>query len=294
MSSLLNLRVQLSQNFLRDSHLVAILLDRFDLGSDSHVYEIGAGEGIITEQLAQRYKRVIGIEKDERLADRLRRRFSNYPHVTILSGDFLRMPLPHGPYKVFANIPFNITSAIVARLIGEGRPPEEAYLTMQKEAAEMYLGKPHETLRTVLMKPWFEPELVYRFRRGDFVPAPRVDVVMLRLRKRGPPLISRTDRQAFRDFVAYMFTQWQPQGANPLNDLFTRRERRFIERELNFTLESRPTELSIEQWLGLFGHLKRVGALRTYQLLSGSERRLLQQQKGLQKIHRTRTVGRKM
>ncbi|HKT37715.1 MAG TPA: rRNA adenine N(6)-methyltransferase family protein, partial [Ktedonobacterales bacterium] len=151
MSSLLNLRVQLSQNFLRDSHLVATLLDRFDLGSDSHVYEIGAGEGIITEQLAQRYKRVIGIEKDERLADRLRRRFSNYPHVTILSGDFLRMPLPHGPYKVFANIPFNITSAIVARLIGEGRPPEEAYLTMQKEAAEMYLGKPHETLRTVLM-----------------------------------------------------------------------------------------------------------------------------------------------
>jgi 23S rRNA (adenine-N6)-dimethyltransferase len=292
-SSSLDKRTLLSQNFLKDPCLIASLLDRFDLGDDSVVYEIGPGEGIITEQLALLYRQVVAIEKDQRLAHLLQRKFSGWPNVTIHSGDFLHHRLPCSPYKVFANIPFNITSAIVTRLTTAERPPDDAYLAMQQEASDMFLGKPRESLRTILLKPWFETAIVHRFQRWDFVPAPRVDVVMLRLRKRGPPLVSNTDRQYFRDFVVHVFTRWQPTGHNPLNDIFTGRQRRYIERELGFDLGATPTSLSIEQWLSLFKQVKIVGNSRTLQTIAGSEKRLLSQQRRLQKIHRTRSTRHK-
>lgn len=295
MSSWPRERALLSQNFLKDSHLVADLLDRFDLGHDSAVYEIGPGEGLITRQLAQRFRAVVAIEKDTRLAKLLQRVFRDYPNVAIVAGDFLRHALPCNPYKVFANIPFNITSAIVTRLTDEEQHPvDEAYLTMQREAAHMYLGNPCESLRSVLLKPWFELEIAHRFRRADFVPAPRVDVVMLRLRKRGPPLIHAADRQLFRDFVVYMFTHWQPNHVTPLNDIFTRQQRRHMERDFGFDLDVKPTSIPLEEWLALFDQLQRVSDARIRRRLAGSEQRLLHQQRALQKIHRTRTDERKM
>ncbi|HEY1389721.1 MAG TPA: 23S ribosomal RNA methyltransferase Erm [Ktedonobacterales bacterium] len=294
MSSWPRERALLSQNFLRNSRLIAALLDRFDLGGDSIVYEIGPGEGLITRQLANRFRKVVAIEKDARLAQLLQRAFRDCPNATIVADDFLRHPLPDAPYKVFANIPFNITSAIVTRLTAEDHPIDEAYLTMQREAAHMYLGYPGESLRSILLKPWFELEIVHRFRRSDFVPAPRVDVVMLRLRKRGPPLVSAADRQLFRDFVVYLFTHWQPHQLTALNDIFTRQQRRYMERNLRFNLDVKPTSISLEEWLALFDQLQQVSDAHIRRQLAGSEQRLLHQQRGLQKIHRTRTVERKM
>lgn len=294
MSSWSHERAQLSQNFLRNSRLIAALLDRFDLGGDSPIYEIGPGEGLITRELARRYGEVIAIEKDARLAHLLQQAFRNFPNVTIHVGDFLRHPLPASPYKVFANIPFNITSAIVTRLTAQEHVVDEAYLTMQQEAAYMFLGNPRESLRSMLLKPWFELDIVHRFRRSDFVPAPRVDVVMLRLRKRGPPLVTAADRQLFRDFIVHMFTHWQPKHTTPLNDIFTRQQRRFIEHELGFNLDIKPKAIPLRDWLTLFDQLKLVGDPQTWQRLAGSERYLLHQQRGLQKIHRTRMGVRKM
>ncbi len=91
---------------------------------------------------------------------------------------------------MFASIPFNITTAIVTRLTTASCPPDDTYLVVQREAANKFLGKPRESLYAVLLKPWFELDIVHLFRRSDFVPTPHVDVVMLRLRKRGPFIVS--------------------------------------------------------------------------------------------------------
>jgi 23S rRNA (adenine-N6)-dimethyltransferase len=210
MSSPLRPSIGYSQNFLRDHRLVASLLDRCCLEREGTAYEIGPGTGIITEQLALRYQQVVAIEKDPYLATLLRRRFADTPNVRIYWDDFLHYQLPRTRYQVIANIPFNITSAIVTRLTAATCPPEVAHLVMQREAAETLVGQPHESLRTLYLKPWFEMDIVHRFRRTDFRPVPHVDVVMLRLRKRGPPLVRHVDRQWFRDFVAYVFTAWEP------------------------------------------------------------------------------------
>jgi 23S rRNA (adenine-N6)-dimethyltransferase len=288
MSSALRDSLASSQNFLKDPRLVAALIERCQIGCADLVYEIGAGKGIITAQLARRCQRVIAIEKDPRLAALLRQRFAGWDNVTLYEGDVLDADLPRQPYKVFANIPFHITAAIVTKLTTAAHPPEEAYLAMQQEAAEMWLGEPRESLRTVLLKPWFEVALVHRFRRADFVPVPQVDVVMLRLRKRGPPLVSRQQKQGFRDFVVHVFTNWQPTLGSSLKMLFTGPQLKHISKEVGFESDATPTVLSFEQWLSLFAYFEKLGNAQAKQGIAGSERRLKGQQQKLQKARRTR------
>lgn len=288
MSSLPRRSVLYSQNFLKSSRLVASLLDRCHIRPCDTVYEIGPGKGIITEQLASRCKQVIAIEKDPLLAVALRQRFADTPNVTIHEGDFLQFRLPSTPYKVCASIPFNITTAIMTRLTTVPCPPEEAYLTMQREAACKFLGQPSASLYAMLLKPWFELDIVHRFRRHDFIPEPRVDVVMLRLRKRGPPLVSQRDRQAFRDFVVYSFTAWRPTVSETLKEIFTAKQIRHAASETGIDFDDTPSSLTCEQWLALFEGFKQITNDLAWQTIKGSERRLQTQQERLQKIHRTR------
>ncbi len=287
MSSAFQHRICYTQNFLKDSCLVASLLTRCGINSNDVVYEIGPGKGIITEQLARCAKQVVAIEIDSFLSNLLRQQFADRSNVVIHEGDFLDYPLHHKPYKVFANIPFNITTAIVKKLTSAEYPPEEVYLVMQKEAADRFLGHPHESLYSVLLKPWFEVELVHRFRRRDFMPAPRVDVVMLRLRKRGPPLVNRVDRQIFRDFVVHGFTTWQPTLGHILKDIFTRQQLKHIRRELRLDLDATPTSLTFGQWLNLFKCFKKIASEQVKYTIMGSEKRLKRQQQRLDKRHRT-------
>jgi 16S rRNA A1518/A1519 N6-dimethyltransferase RsmA/KsgA/DIM1 with predicted DNA glycosylase/AP lyase activity len=280
-----------SQNYLKDECLVAALLEKSSLGCDDLVYEIGPGKGVLTGQLAHICKRVIAIEKDPRLAAWLKQKFAWQPGVTIREGDFLVDRLPACPYKVFANIPFNITSAIVTRLTTAAHLPEDAYLIMQKEAGHMYLGKPDEILRSVLFKPWFAVEILHRFRRRDFVPEPRVDVVMLRLHKRGPPLVRHKNRQLFRDFVVYGFTSWAPTLRVAFKGIFSRQQLKHVQTGLEINLNATPTSLQFEQWLNLFNFFIEVGSKASLRTISGSEKRLIRQQKRLHKIHRTRLAG---
>jgi 23S rRNA (adenine-N6)-dimethyltransferase len=253
------------------------------------VYEIGPGSGIITEQLAGRHRQVIAIEKDPHMAALLRRKFAETSNVRIHLGDFLDYRLPRAHYQVVANIPFNITSAIVAHLTAAARPPEIAHLVMQREAAETLVGWPHESLRTLYLKPWFEIDIVHRFRRTDFWPVPQIDVVMLRLRKRGPPLVRHLDRQGFRDFVAYVFTAWQPTVQQSLRRLITRHQLGSLRSRLTFDTDVVPTSMTLEQWLELFATFQLVARGQGRAAIVGCEKRLSRQQSRVQKSHRTRS-----
>ncbi len=293
MSSSSRRSVLYAQNFLKSPRLVSTVLDHCAIDPDDVVYEVGPGKGIITEQLALRCKQVIAIEKDPCLAALLQQQFADRSNVAIYQGDFLDYSLPRKPYKVVANIPFNVTSAIVARLTSAANPPEGAYLAMQSEAAMMFLGQPRESLRSILLRPWFEMAVAYHFRREDFIPVPRVDVVMLRLRKRGPPLVCDADRQCFRDLVTYLFTAWRPTLASSLTSLFPHQYLSHLQRELDVDLDMPPTSLSFEQWLRLFERFKAARNTRVASMIAGSERTLARQQARLQKIHRTRRPGKR-
>jgi 23S rRNA (adenine-N6)-dimethyltransferase len=277
-----------SQNFLTSRALVERLVKRSTIGPDDLVLEIGPGRGIITEALGRRAGRVVAVEKDRVLAARLQRQFETSPTVSIVAADCLRVPLPVEPFKVFASLPFNATSEIVARLLAASGPPDDSFLVVQREAAERYVGGARETLVSVLLKPWFEPSIVHRFRRDDFAPAPRVDVVMLRLRKRGPPLIVEEGATLFRDVVRYGFTSWRPSVVSSLESLVGRTRARQLAGQVGLSSAAPPSLVPFEVWLGLVHALTAGDRARLRIRLAETARTLRRQQQVLTKSHRTR------
>lgn len=128
------------QNFLKSRKLVAALVEEGGIGGGDLVYEIGPGKGRITWELAHRARQVVAIERDPVLAARLKRRFAGEGHVEIRCADFLDFPLRRSRYKIFGSIPFNITTAIVHKIVGAARPPLSACLVVQKEAGRRFAG----------------------------------------------------------------------------------------------------------------------------------------------------------
>lgn len=279
-----------TQNFIRRSDVIDRVLDRSDIGADDVVYEIGAGTGRITERLSARSRRVIAIEKDPALCQILHQRFAGDPHVVVRCADFLEHPLPRGPYKVFANPPFDVTTAIVTKLVSTPVPPDDAFVAMQKEAADRYLGKPSETLYALLLKPWFALGVVHHFRRDDFAPVPGVDVVMLRLSKRDPPLIPDEHSQLYRDFVVACFTAWRPSIRTALARAIGSRAADAVLRAAHLRAVRRPRDVPFPAWLRLFHAAFELGG-GPIRRVAGAEARLRHQQSRLRKRHRTRVTG---
>ena len=107
----------LSQNFLVDRRAIDALVDGSGAGDGDLVVDIGAGNGLISAALVRRGARVLAIERDPSLAERLRAKFATWPAVTVVEGDVLETPLPAEPFRVVANIPFGITTKILRRLL---------------------------------------------------------------------------------------------------------------------------------------------------------------------------------
>jgi len=130
--------------------------------------------------LAQQCKTLYTTEIDKELYLQAQRRLADSPNVHLCHGDFLQTTLPaQKPYKVFANPPFSITAEILKKLTQAANPPTEMWLVLEKGAAKRYLGKPAETVQSLLMKPRWNMKIVYYFRREDFHPCPSVNTVLV-------------------------------------------------------------------------------------------------------------------
>jgi 16S rRNA A1518/A1519 N6-dimethyltransferase RsmA/KsgA/DIM1 with predicted DNA glycosylase/AP lyase activity len=105
-----------SQHFLRNPRFVAELVGHTSIKKSDTVYDIGAGSGVISSVLAERCQKVVAIEIEPRTAEKLRANMAGLPNVSVYEGDFLTMPLPDSPYKIFANIPFHLSSPILHKI----------------------------------------------------------------------------------------------------------------------------------------------------------------------------------
>lgn len=276
-----------TQNFLRDPQLIDRLVGMARITGDDVVYDLGAGRGALTASLARHARRVIAIERDETLVARLRRRFRDQPSVVVREADILRHPLPHSDYLVFANPPFDSTAELVRRLTSADVPPLDAYLVLQREAAQRFVGRPRMTLAALLIAPWFSLEVLHRFRRSDFSPAPSIDAVFVRLHKRGPPLAAEGEAQFYRDLVAACFTAWRPSVGEALAQAVGSRAAARLIAASHIPPQARPSELPLSSWLRLYDHFATAPDV-VRQRIAGSEARLLRQRRRMTKSHRTR------
>lgn len=224
------------------------------LGKNDHVVEIGAGKGHITDRLTAVCGRVTAIEIDPRLYQKLAEKYRLRSNLRLLCGDFLKGSLPKTPYKVFANIPFNRTTAIIKKLTESGNPPEDAWLVTEKGAAKRFMGQPQETAVSLLLKPFFDGEIRYYFRREDFHPSPAVDAVLFHLRKKAAPDIPVRERGAYRRFIASCFS-----GQGGLSARLTKRQIATALKREGLSPGARSEEMRYVQWLCLFRCWLRYG-----------------------------------
>lgn len=179
-------KYQLSQHFLRSPKLAGFLIGHSNIKKRDIVIDIGAGSGVITTALAKRCSRVIAVEPDTETAALLRNNAGQLENVEIIQRDFLEMELPNGPYKIFANPPFHLSSAILHKLDEAPNPPEAIYLILQKQFALKLLNNDrHYTSQ--LGKQLFvhyAPRIRLPLKPHYFTPPPAVPTVLLELKRR--------------------------------------------------------------------------------------------------------------
>ncbi|MDP9321619.1 MAG: methyltransferase domain-containing protein [Chloroflexota bacterium] len=263
------------------------LVRRCGIGPADVVYDLGAGTGILTAALALHAARVVALEKDPALADRLRARFQAHSNVVIRHTDIQTYPLPRADYVVFSSPPFDITAAIIRRLTSATVPPRDAWLVLQREAAERYIGSPHQTLAALQIAPWFSVEVVHHFRKMDFEPPPSVDAVFVRVHKRGPPLVPARDAWLYRDLIAAIFPTWRPSVGRSIAATIGARPAARLLAMAGVDPASRPSAIPLRSWLALYEQFGRLPEAMRAQV-AGSDLRLRRQQRRLSKRHRTR------
>ena len=191
-----------SQNFLTSSATISRLINLSNLNKNDHAVEIGPGKGHITRKLLSRCGKVTAVEIDRELYRQLEEKFTGHGELDLVCRDFLKWGLPKTPYKVFANIPFNRTTEILRKLTSVPHTPDEAWLIVQKGAAKRFMGLPVESRDSLLIKPFFDMEIKYYFRKEDFHPAPSVDAVLLHLKKKPLPDIAPSEQNLYSRFIS--------------------------------------------------------------------------------------------
>ncbi len=191
-----------TQNFLHSKELVRHLIGICNIKLDDVVIEIGPGKGIITNELAHKARKVVAIEFDEELYEKLKNKFQSNNKVDIIYGDILNYTPRIPSYCVFSNIPFNITSEILNKFLSD-KKNEKMFLIMQYEPFIKYAGNPYgaETLRSTLYKPFFDMDLKYRFDPSDFKPAPQARIVLASFERKQFPDVKKEEENYIKIFL---------------------------------------------------------------------------------------------
>jgi len=278
-----------SQNFLKDGGLVDRLVEMSSVAEGELVLEIGPGKGIITESLLKRSGNVIAVEADRELYGALWDSYSSAPgnKPRLFNLNFLDFKLPLSGYKVFSNIPFNISADIVKRLFSAKNPPKDCYLVLQKEAAEKYSGLKKESLFSILHKPFFKFSILYNFSKDDFKPKPSVDAVFFRAELLKRPLLEKVSFILFRDFVTFGFSGTKSNLKKNFSNVFSHVQFLRLATDLKFNKDAKPTDLSFEQWLAMFEYFRVSVSADRKSKVRGAHKLLEKGQKGLDKNHRT-------
>lgn len=228
-------RKGLGQNFLIDPYHLAKIVELAELGPQDIVLEVGPGPGTLTRLLAATARQVIAVELDAPMATLLQREYGHLKNLTVVEADILQTnvgqlltdfssqgpvfsasPAQSPSFKVVANLPYYITSAVLRHLL-ETRPrPERLVVTVQKEVARRMVAGPGQmSLLAVSVQFYGQPKLAHHIPAGAFYPAPKVDSAVVRIDTFPQPPIKVTAGHFFR-IVKAGFGQKRKQLKNSL------------------------------------------------------------------------------
>lgn len=243
---------KLGQHWLRDAQALNGIVDIADIEPDDTVLEIGPGLGTLTELLAKKCKRLVCVEFDAALIAGLEEKFSQQPHVSIVLDD-IRSFDPSGlepNYKIVANIPYYLTSALIRRFSIIDNLPASMTLLIQKEVAERVAAKPGKlSILGVSAQLYHEIQLGAVVPANLFEPAPQVDSQVVHLVRRTKPLFA-ANNEAVMKTVKAGFAEKRKKLANSLSGSLQidKSEVEAQLAELGMNKNVRAQEVSLEEW----------------------------------------------
>lgn len=219
---------RLGQNFLIDPDVLSRIAGALDLNQNDCVIEIGPGLGFLTRFLSMTGSRVIAIDLDRECIEDLEK--SKFPGVEVCHQDFLQYDLEKiecDSLKVIGNVPYQITTPIVARLFGEiGSPSpwlskiDTVVMTVQKEVAERFVANPDNknySQITLLIKYFAEAELLEVIPKDSFIPEPNVTSAVVRMKPYAKPIVDCVDHKLLRQLIRAGFKQRRKMLRNNLS-----------------------------------------------------------------------------
>lgn len=213
---------RLGQNFLINHEVISDTLEYAKISEDDIILEIGPGVGFLTEQLVKKAKKVIAVELDKEAIIELEK--INCDNLEIIHNDILKTDiteLTNGEkIRVIANIPYYITSPIIAHLLGEiddlsnknRALIKDIILMVQEEVARRIVATEKSSakqygLLTILSQFWAECSIIRLVGRRSFYPAPKVNSALVYLKVRTTPLLELDDYKFFRKTIKSAFSQ---------------------------------------------------------------------------------------
>jgi 23S rRNA (adenine-N6)-dimethyltransferase len=246
-------RSALGQHFVRSDGIAADLVRSVGIAPDDLVVEIGAGGGRLTHALSHRARRVIAIEIDDPLVRRLRRVFAGVENVEIVGADALSVPLPDEPFRVFGNVPFAITTAILRHLLDDPCTGlRRADLIVQEAVAVKRSRKHPSNARSVAWSPWWDVRLVDRLPRDTFQPPPAANAAMLSMTRRSAPWLPSEERAAFVALVEAAFAHGGRSLRRSLGPVVGPRALREAARSAGVEVDAPPSHISAAEWCRVF------------------------------------------
>lgn len=276
--------IKYSQNFYTNKEKLEDVIKFLKINSKDVVLDIGAGTGIITEELSKYANKVIAYELDQRYFKKLQEKFNNSSNIILKNENFLNIELPRKEFKIFSNIPFFITTDIINKITDVNSKLEEAFLFVQKESAERFAGEPKNTQIATILSFMYEIDIREKFQKKDFKPISNVDVVLLNIRRKD---FNKKDFQLYRDFITYIFNQMNYSVLDTFKKLFTYKQLKYINQYLNKNRYSKPTDIPLDYYLNIFQEFKLNG--KNYiNKVNGYYSKHLKQHSNREKVHRTR------
>jgi len=276
--------IKYSQNFYKNKRNLKKIIKSINFKPKDIVIDIGAGEGIISNELAKYSQNILAYEKDREFANVLKQKMINYPQVKVINKDFLESELPNKNFKVFANIPFSITTEIINKITDIKSKLSEGYLFLQKEASERFVGKPKNTQIATVLSSRYDINIIERFNQKDFSPQPSVDIVLIKIKIKKNP---EKECLIFRDFVTYIFNQINKTAFDTLKQLFTYKQLKHIKEHLSNNLYTKPSDIPSSYYLELFKYFKTNGD-KYLNRVRGYYNKHNKQHTNIRKVYRTR------
>jgi 16S rRNA (adenine1518-N6/adenine1519-N6)-dimethyltransferase len=244
----------LGQNFLKSKEAIRTIVSAAELKEGETVLEVGPGKGILTGELLAEAEKVIAVEKDSRLIDLLKEKFSmeiEKQRFELIEKDILEFDetILKSPYKLVANIPYYITGQLLRKFLESERQPERMVLMLQKEVAERIVARDlKESILSISVKAYSTPKYIMKVARKYFSPEPNVDSAILLIDDISKDFFKDIPEKKFFEVVKLGFAHKRKMLMGNLSEKFNKEklEKLFLENKI--PPKSRAEDIKLEDW----------------------------------------------